>query len=241
MIKIHSFSKNYGPHHVLNAVDLEIRKGSIMGIVGPNACGKTTLIKCLLGLVMPTSGEIFIDNEKLDRQGRFRKKIGYMPQIPSYPNNLCLVELLDMLENLRQTPAPRREELINYFDLKSALHQPLEQLSGGTKQKVSAVIAFMFDPPIIILDEPTVGLDLLTSIYLKELILKAVGKGTTIIFVSHIIAEIEKLATEMTFIDEGRVVFSGPVASLLQKMNAVQLEQAIAQLLEKSKQRHFCG
>lgn len=232
MIAIKSLTKFYGSRKVLNNVNLMIKKGIITGIVGPNACGKTTLMKCLLGLSIQTKGEVWIDQEKSDALGSFRKKIGYMPQAPIFPQNLTILELLDMLEKLRGEPADSREELIEYFGLKKILNQSLEQLSGGTQQKVAAVIAFMFNAPLIILDEPTVGLDPVTAVRFKDLVLTRAKNGTTIILVSHIMNEIEQMANEMVFINEGNVIFSGTIADLLKKTNSEKLERSVIRLFE---------
>lgn len=237
MIDIRSLSKSYGSHKILKNLSLKIKKGAVTSIVGPNACGKTTLIKCILGLVVPTSGELWIDGERTDARGEFRRKIGYMPQTPTFPGNLCLRELLDMLENLRGTPAQSRNEMVRYFGLENILSQPLAQLSGGTRQKVAAVIAFMFKAPLVILDEPTVGLDPVTSLHFKELVLQEAERGTTIILVSHIMTEVEKMATEMAFINEGEIAFSGALTDLLEKAGTPHLENAVTELFELHKEQ----
>lgn len=230
MIKIQSLSKSYKAHRVIEDLNLNIKKGVVTGIAGPNACGKTTLIKCILGLVLPTSGALWIDGELADFHGAFRRKIGYMPQAPQYPGNLCLSELLDMLENLRGEKAPFRQDLISYFNLGKILKQPLDQLSGGTKQKVASVIAFMFEVPLIILDEPTVGLDPVASIQFKDLVLKRSQAGVTIVLVSHIMSEVQAMATEMAFMNEGKVVFAGGLKDLLAQSQTAHLEVAVTQL-----------
>lgn len=232
MIEIKSLTKFYGSRKVLNNVSLNIKRGVITGIIGPNACGKTTLMKCLLGLVVQTEGEVWIDGEKSDALGAFRKKIGYMPQAPIFPQNLTILELLNMLEKLRGESANSREELIEYFGLKKILNQSLDQLSGGTQQKVAAVIAFMFNAPLIILDEPTVGLDPVTAVRFKDLVLARAKNGATIILVSHIMSEIEQMANEMVFINEGNIIFSGTIADLLKKTNSEKLERSVIRLFE---------
>jgi Cu-processing system ATP-binding protein len=234
MIHIKSLSKTYGSQKVLRDLNLDIPRGGVTGILGPNACGKTTLVKCLLGQVFPDAGEIWLDGERSDGGAFFRQKIGYMPQTPVFPDHLTLLELLNMLEKLRGAPASARDFLIGYFQLQSFLNRPLEKLSGGTKQKVAAVIAFMFEPPIVLLDEPTVGLDPLAAVAFKEFVLQKANQGATILFVSHIISEIEKLASSMAFLNEGQVLFSGTPEDLLLKTGAEQIEKALVHLFTKS-------
>lgn len=233
MINIKSLSKSYRSQKVLSDLNLEIPRGGVTGIFGPNACGKTTLIKCLLGQVFPDTGEIWLDGQKSDGGAFFRKKIGYMPQTPVFPAHLSFRELLNMLEKLRGHPAAERNFLIEYFQLHSILHRPLEQLSGGTKQKVAAVVAFMFQPPIVLLDEPTVGLDPLAAIAFKDLVLEKARDGVTILFVSHIISEIEKLADSMTFLNEGKALFMGSPEDLLKKTGSERIEKAIVKLFKE--------
>lgn len=232
MIEIKRLSKFYGPRQILRDIDLRFKPAAVTGVVGPNACGKSTLMKCLLGLVLPTSGEVWVRGGKTDAEGNFRKNIGYMPQTPIFPRHLCLDELLNLLEKLRGERAASRDELIHYFGLEKILRQPFEQLSGGTQQKVAAVIAFMFNAPIVILDEPTVGLDPVTAVRFKDLVAERARIGATIILVSHIMGEVEEIVDEMAFMNEGEIIFSGPPSELLQKTNASQLERAVIHLLE---------
>lgn len=232
MIQAKRITKCFSGRRVLKDLNFTIKKNSVTGIVGPNACGKTTLIKCMLGQVFPTTGQIWIDGENSDGSEIFRKKIGYMPQTPRFPAHLSLRELLQMLESLQGKSSQSRQALVEHFNLQSIMDQPLEQLSGGTKQKVSAVIAFMFDPPIVLLDEPTVGLDPLAAVALKDLILDRAQHGTTIVLVTHLISEIEKLATEMIFLDEGEIAFEGAPRELLATTGATHLEKAIVKLFQ---------
>ncbi len=235
MIKIQNLSKSFKKHHVLRNLNLNFETGKITALVGPNACGKTTLIRCVLGLVIPSQGQIFIDQEPQDSNGVFRKKIGYMPQVPSFPGNLSSLELFAMLEDLRKEKSSQKEKLIQHFHIENVLKQPFEQLSGGTKQKIAAVMTFMFDAPIIILDEPTAGLDPLSIVRFKELLTKKVSQGTTVVLTSHIMTEVEQLAHNLVFINEGSLVFSGKKNQLLEKTQTTNLENAVIQLFEEKK------
>lgn len=240
MIEIKGLSKSFGSKQVLKEIDARFVSGRVTGIVGPNACGKSTFMKCLLSLVLPTSGEVLIDGARTDPRGDFRRKIGFMPQTPVFPKHLCLDELLTMLEKLRGEPAATRRELLQYFELNSFLHQPIQQLSGGTQQKISAVIAFMFNAPIIILDEPTVGLDPVTAVHFKDLVVQRARQGALILFVSHIMSEVEQLADELAFMNDGRIAFFGSVQDLYRKTDTENLERAIVRLLETKRSETPC-
>ncbi len=230
MISVHKVSKRFGTQSVLDQIDVEFHPGVITGLAGPNASGKTTLIKCILGLTIPDRGKIQVNGKPVDQKGLFRHDIGYMPQNPDFPPNLSLTELMDMLEVLRERKAAARDEVIVRFGLQKVLSQPFGTLSGGTKQKVAAATAFMFDAPVIILDEPTAGLDPLSSIAFKEYLVEKAGRGRTILLVSHFLSEIEQLAAHMVFLSDGRAKYSGPIQPLMQQSGCATLERALTGL-----------
>lgn len=214
MIEVQNLVKNYKNISALAGVSMTAQKGKVTGFIGPNGCGKSTLIKSILGLVIPDSGEVLVNNKSIRNQDEYRKFIGYMPQSPAFPENLTVREVLFMLEDLRDQKAILKDELIQLFELESQLDKQVSQLSGGTKQKVSIVVALMFDPEIIILDEPTVGLDPLQAIRFKKLLKSLVVKNKTIILVSHIISEVELLVDEMVFMLDGKVKFAGTIDAI---------------------------
>lgn len=232
MITVENITKLYGSHLVLNNLSAHFKRGEITGIIGPNACGKTTLMKCLLGLAVPNSGSVLIDGQKTTLSGEFRKTIGYMPQVPAFPGNLTANEIFVMLEELRKQDSVGRTELCDYFCVVNDLDKPIETLSGGTKQKISAIIAFMFHAPIVILDEPTVGLDPVNSIRFKNLVRKRAQTGTTVLLVSHVLSEIEQLVNRMLFLYEGQSVFYGTPHELLEKTRKSRMEEAVIRLFE---------
>ena len=237
MIEVKGLSKSFKSKIVLRDINLNLKTGSMTALVGPNASGKTTFIKCLLGLVIPTAGEIFINGKRPDRAGQYRAEIGFMPQTPLFPPHLTPKEFLTMLEKLRGHPAVSRRALEEYFHLPPFLNQPFHQLSGGTKQKVAAVMAFMFNPPLIILDKPTVGFDPATNVSFKDLVLKRAEEGATVLLVSHILGEVEQISRDLVFLEDGRALFSGPHERLLRQTGAASLERAVIQLLESEKGR----
>jgi len=208
MIRIKNLHKNYGSVNALENVSLEIQKGSITYLIGPNASGKTTLIKLILGLIKPTKGEIFVNGTKLNGDYKYKEIIGYMPQVANFPDNLIVKEIFNMLKELRNNNSDLDEELIENFGLEKEFDKQIKNLSGGTRQKLNASIAFMFKPEILILDEPTAGLDPLSCSILKEKIKRENQNGKTIIFTSHILSELEELATNFVFLLDGKIVLS---------------------------------
>ena len=231
MIEITKLTKRFGAHEVLRGVDLRIERGRVTGIIGPNGAGKTTLLKLLLGLSHPTSGELKIDGKLVGDDERYRARIGYMPQIARFPENLTASELFAMLRDLRGDSGDLDEEMLNRFELAPHLDKPLRVLSGGTRQKVNACLALLFRPTLLMLDEPTAGLDPLSSATLKDKIAALRGDGVTVVVASHIMSELEELCDDVAFLLDGVVRYVGPVSQLTTMTRQANLERAIAALM----------
>jgi Cu-processing system ATP-binding protein len=237
MIQITGLTKRFGSHRVLQGIDLTIAPGRVTAVLGPNGAGKTTLIKSVLGLTRPDGGTIAIDGVAVNGDPSYRAGIGYMPQIARFPENLTGGELLDMLKDLRGNSVARTdEELIARLGLGDELRKPLRVLSGGTRQKVNAVAAFLFAPPLLILDEPTAGLDPVASAALKDKILEERGAGRTFVITSHVLSELEELADDVVFLVDGRIQFNGSVHQLKVETRQLSLERAIAQMMLRRKE-----
>lgn len=232
MINIKNLHKKFGKLTVLDGLDLEIDKGGIFAVLGPNGSGKTTLIKCLLGMVIPNKGEILLDGKSVLKKWDYRNNLNYLPQIANFPANLTVIELIKMVKNLRPKQA-NEQELIKLFGLQNFLNKKLGNLSGGTKQKVNLVLVFMFDSELIILDEPTTGLDPIALIHLKDLIKKEKEKGKTILITTHIMSFVDEIADEIVFLLDGKIYFKGSVDELKEQTNQTNLEHAIANLISK--------
>lgn len=227
MIHVESLYKKFDRHEVLTGLDLHIHKGGIFAILGPNGSGKTTLIKTVLGMVIPNKGKISVMGSPIEDSWKYRKEINYLPQIANFPGNLKVKELIDMIKDVRQKPS-EEGKLIDRFGLGPFLDKKLTNLSGGTKQKVNIVLAFMFDSPLIILDEPTNGLDPMALILLKELIVEEKAKGKTFLITSHIMQFVEEVSDEIVYLLEGKIYFKGNIPELMEKTGETNFERAIA-------------
>lgn len=227
MISIASLHKKFGKNQVLENLDLEISKPGIFAILGPNGSGKTTLIKSVLGMALPNSGTIRLNGKEIKQQAAYRSGIQYMPQIANFPGNLTVRELIRMIKDLRGAPS-NELPLIEKFGLEPFLKKKLATLSGGTVQKVNIVLTFMFDAPLVILDEPTTGLDPAALIKLKEIILAEKAKGKTVLVTSHIMQFVEEMADQVVYLLEGQIYFKGTVEALKQRTKQNDFEHAIA-------------
>jgi Cu-processing system ATP-binding protein len=232
MIEFFGVTKRFGTLDVLRGVDLRVERGRVLGLVGPNGAGKTTLIKMLLRLAHPTSGGIRVGGVMVSDDESYRSNIGYMPQMARFPDNLSAVELFALLRGLRgQCGRGDEDRLIARFGLTDHVDKPLRVLSGGTRQKVNAAMALLFDPPVLVLDEPTAGLDPLSSASLKDEILSRREDGATVLVTSHIMSELEELCDDVAFLLDGIVRYAGPVAELTTMTRQATLERAVAALM----------
>jgi len=232
MIWIKNLEKKFGSVKALDDVTMSVAEGSVTAILGPNASGKSTLIKCILGLVHPDKGDIFIDDDPIRGKWLYRSRIGYMPQIAKFPDNLTVGEVFSMLKDIRQICPHVDEELYHKYKLAAIARRPLRVLSGGTRQKVNAAIAFLFSPEILILDEPTVGLDPLSAIVFKDKVKKERDNGRTVILTSHLASEVEQLADKIVYMIDGRPYFDGSIIDLKEKTGERKLERAIVRMME---------
>jgi Cu-processing system ATP-binding protein len=234
-VTLSAVRKRFGRLEVLRGINQTIEPGRITAIVGPNAAGTTTLIKIILGLVQGGPGSVVaVDGIAVNGDPAYRRRIGYMPQAARFPEHLTGHEIIHLLTGLRGQRESLDQELIEHFKLAPSLDRPVRTLSGGTRQKLNAVVAFLFRPSLLILDEPTAGLDPVAAGILKDKVLRAPAQGTTVLLTSHLMSEVEELAQELIFLLDGRVAFRGSVAALLQLSGEVRLERAIARLLEEA-------
>lgn len=233
MISIERINKRFKKLQALVDVSAQFDKGQVVSLIGPNGSGKTTLIKCILGMVKPTAGKIFVDGQLINGDPSYRAKIGYMPQIGRYPDNMKVGQLFSMLKNIRSTDDDNLDnDLIVKFNLVSIFDKPMRTLSGGTRQKVSAALAFYFHPDILILDEPTAGLDPLSSEILKEKIIAEKKRDKLVLITSHILSELDELTTDVMYLQEGKLQFFKGIEALREETGELKLGKAVAQIMK---------
>lgn len=233
MISVRNITKRFGKVAALDGINLDLARGRSYALIGPNGSGKTTLLKSILGLVVPTSGEIDFEGKSIYGDWRYREQIGYMPQIGRYPDNMKIGQLIDMMRNIRKRVGETDEELIEAFRLDRMYDKRMHALSGGTRQKVSAALAFLFDVPVLILDEPTAGLDPVSVEILKEKILREKRMGKLIIISSHILSDLDELAGNVLYVFEGKLQYNNTIEALKEETNEGRLTRAIATLIRQ--------
>ncbi len=236
MIIASNVSKQFGKLKALDNISATCVRGECIALIGPNGSGKTTLIKSILGMVVPDSGFITFNGKNILHDWLYREHIGYMPQIGKYPENMTIRQMFSMMKDIRQVTNPEKldEELIHLFGLDKLLDKRMRTLSGGTRQKVSATLAFLFKPDVLILDEPTAGLDPIASELLKEKIIREKQKGKLILITSHILSDLDDLITQVIYMQDGHLIFHKSLAELRADTGETKLSKAIASVMLKA-------
>ncbi len=186
-------------------------------------------------MVIPDSGKILFDGNDISGSWEYRDRIGYMPQIGRYPENMTMGEVFDMILDLRKKKEGDVDrELIRSFGLDLILNKRMRTLSGGTRQKVSASLAFLFRPQVLILDEPTAGLDPVASETLKEKIRNEKEQGKLVLITSHILSDLDDLVTRVIYLQDGNVLFHKSISELRNDTGEEKLSRAIAEVMKKN-------
>ena len=216
-IQIQSLTKYYGSTLALDSIDLEVGSGEIFGFLGPNGAGKSTAIRVMLDLIRPSSGSVrvFGFDSRADSI-RIRGLTGYLPGEANHYDQLSGRAMLDLLESLSGRVAIRRDELLERLDLDPSAR--IARFSRGMKQKLALTGALQSDPPLLVLDEPTTGLDPLIQQELHSYLQEAAARGTTVFFSSHVLSEVEELCDRVAFIRTGQIVAVDRIADLRNRL-----------------------
>jgi Cu-processing system ATP-binding protein len=231
MITTSSINKTFRRLHVLTDVTITFPSSCVTAVIGPNGSGKTTLMKSIVGLVRPETGAITVNGVAAIDNPACRSAIGYMSQVAHYPENLAPADLISMVRGVRGGGWDIADELVDEFQLTPHIRKPMRTLSGGTRQKVGAILAFMYNPACLLLDEPTAGLDPVVTERLKERIRGLRDAGCTILITSHVLSEIQELADRIIYLHEGRVAYDGTVDELLSRTGHTALNRSIASIM----------
>lgn len=238
MISIEHLTKSFGKFKALDDINLKFERGQAISLLGPNGSGKTTLIKSILGLVIPEKGNIEINGKEIKSGWEYRSQIGYMPQIGRYPENMTVGQVINMLKEIRKDCKKLDEELIVGLGIPGFLNKTMKSLSGGTRQKVSACLAFLFSPDILILDEPTAGLDPVSSELLKEKITKERKNGKLILITSHVLSDLEGITSDIVYLQDSKLMFYKTVDELKLTTGEQKLNKVVAMIIQNQLPKH---
>jgi ABC-2 type transport system ATP-binding protein len=232
MIHVKNLTKYYKDFCAVDQINLDIERGEIIGLLGPNGAGKTTTLRMLTGYFTPTSGDITINDFSINDDAlAIKQMIGYLPESAPLYKGMLVYDYLDHIAQIRglQADAKKRRlnELADMCGLRSIMHQTIETLSKGLKQRVGLAHAMMSDPEILILDEPTSGLDPNQIVEIREIIRK-IGQEKTVILSTHILSEAEATCDRIVIINKGRIIADGSTQDLKQSnggsSNQIQIE-----------------
>lgn len=237
MLEVCALTKRYSGIPVVQAVSFTIRPGEILGYLGPNGAGKSTTVKMLTGLIEPSAGEILFHGENVVRDMKaFQRRIGYVAEEAHLYPHLTGREYLQLAGRLRglrrNVLDPKMDELLRLFGLWEDRHSPLASYSKGMRQKILLSAALLHDPELLILDEPFSGLDVNAAMVLRSLIRTLASRNKIVLYSSHVLEVVEKVATSVLILRKGQVVAHDSVARLRELMSESSLEGVFAQLTQ---------
>jgi len=219
ILTIRGLAKHYGKIHALDNLDLDLIPGEIFGLLGPNGAGKTTLITILSGTIKDFSGQVQFQGENLFRNRRLRRHLGIVPQDMAFYEELSARENLLFwggLYGLGGRELRRRaNELLQTVQLADRAKEPVKNFSGGMKRRLNLAIGLIHQPRLLLLDEPTVGIDVQAKVKILDVIRQAAHNGTTIVFTTHQLAEVETLCSRVAIMDHGRILAQGSLEELI--------------------------
>lgn len=237
MLEAQGLSKFYGSVPAVHSVTFRLEPGMVLGYLGPNGSGKSTTVKMLTGLLQPTSGVVTQDSADIHKNlAAYRKRLGYVPEEANLYPYLTGEEYLEMIGTLRAMPESRRkariDSLLQLFALAPHRHVTVGSYSKGMRQRILLIGALMDNPDVLILDEPMSGLDVTSSLVLKNIIQALSGRGKAIFFCSHVLEVVEKICSQLIILRKGQVVAYGSTSEVLQSIGQSTLEATFLQLVE---------
>ena len=224
MLQIKNLRKAYGKYQALDGLSMEVKEGALYGFVGPNGAGKTTTIKILAGLLAADSGQVLLDGENaLGRGRKLKGKIGYVPDEFGTYDNLKVREYMEFfascygMEGL--VARNRCSLLLEQVGLEDRMDFYVDGLSRGMKQRLCLAQALIHDPPLLVLDEPSSGLDPKTRLEFKELPLELNEQGKTVLLSSHVLSELAQMCSDIGIIDQGKLILSGSIREIMERVD----------------------
>ena len=236
MLEIQGISKKFSAFTVVNNVSFTVAPGEILGYLGPNGAGKTTTIRMLAGLLQPSRGRIVFEGQEVGGNlAAYKRRLGYVPEQSEIYPHLSAYEYLTMVGRLRGLPERALKdkvvEFLTIFDLEGDMHGPISSYSKGMRQKVLISAALLHDPDILLLDEPLSGLDVTTSLVMRDLIRRLAGARKIIIYSSHVLEVTEKVCSKVIILHKGTIAANDSVENLRQLMNLPSLAEIFSQLV----------
>ena len=225
VVEVYSVSKRFGNRFVVKDVSFSVDEAECVGIIGLNGAGKTTLISVVVGLLLPTSGDVKIFGRP-PRSFGVRGKIGYLPELFIPPVRLTPFELLGLFCKLLEIDENRVNELLRLVSLYDVRDRLILRLSKGMRQRLGIALSLVGDPPIVVLDEPFTGLDPLGRYDMRETIRRLKGRGKTIIFNSHVLQDVREIAGRVILMHDGTVLYDGSTADFVSTVSDKNLEDA---------------
>lgn len=220
MVVVQSLVKSFGEVRAVNGVSFEVKKGTCFGLLGPNGAGKSTAISMIVGTLVPDSGSVTISGKNIEGEtDPMRRKIGYVPQ------ELALFEDLNCVQNLsffgslygltKSDIETRTQEVLSIVGLTDRSKEPVKNFSGGMKRRLNIAVALVHSPELLVLDEPTVGVDPQSRNAIFDVLEKLKAEGMTLIYTSHYMEEVERMCDQIAIVDHGKVMIGGTLEDLL--------------------------
>jgi len=239
MLEARHLVKRFFGAAVVKDVSFEVRRGEVVGYLGPNGSGKSTTARMLTGLLETSSGAVFFEGQDIARDPvRFRQRLGYVPEEPILYTFQSANEYLELVGRLREIEprllARKIGALLELFGLSHAANQDIGSFSKGMKQRVMLVAALLHDPDVLVLDEPDSGLDVTTTLILRQLVMALARRGKAVLYSSHVLELVEKACDRVLVIHQGGIVADGTVEALQRLVSGGSLEEVFSQLVLRS-------